>query len=92
MTTNSGRVKDQYRQSTFNGAPLSPPRLHKRAASFVPDPNEDWRIDYKVLDLMGRNLSLDEIAKMLLSDFPRKFKDWKAALTRVANLSERYSK
>jgi hypothetical protein len=82
----------RYRQSTFIGTPFSRDRLRKRAASFVPVPNEDWRIDYQVLDLIRRNTTLGEIAKTLLAEFPGQFIDWKAALTRAADLSERYSK
>jgi len=86
------RVKAEFRQSTFNGATLSPDRLRKRAHTFVPEPNEDSRIDSLVLDLMRQKLSLDEIAKTLLAEYPVRFKNWNAALTRAANLSERYSK
>jgi protein arginine N-methyltransferase 1 len=86
------RVKAEFRQSTFNGAALSPDRLRKRAHTFVPEPNEDSRIDGLVLDLIRKKLSLDEIAKALLAQYPASFKNWNAALTRAADLSERYSK
>ena len=86
------RVKAEFRQSSFAGAPLSPERLRKRAQSFVPEPNEDCRIDSVGLDLMNQKLSLEEIAKSLLAKFPTRFKTWNAALTKAADLSERYSK
>ena len=86
------RVKAEFRQSSFKGAPLSPDRLRKRAHRFVPEPNEDCRIDSFGLDLMRQKLSLDEIAKALLAEYPVRFKNWNAALTKAADLSEQYSK
>ena len=86
------RVKAEFRQSTLNGLALSPGRLRKRAHGFVPEPNEDCQIDTLVLDLMRQKLSLDEIAKSLLAQYPMRFKTWNAALTKAADLSERYSK
>lgn len=91
VTNDSGREKARYRQSTFSGAPLASERLRKRAHSFVPVPNKDWQIDRRVLELMDRNLTLDEIARALRSEFPTLFKDWNAALTRAGDLSEKYS-
>jgi hypothetical protein len=86
------RVKAEFRQSTLNGLALSPGRLRKRAHGFVPEPNEDCQIDTLVLELMRQKLSLDEIAKSLLAQYPMRFKTWNAALTKAADLSERYSK
>jgi protein arginine N-methyltransferase 1 len=85
-------VKAEFRQSTFTGVQLSPDRLRRRAHRFVPEPNEDSRIDSLALDLMRQKLSLDEIAKALLAEYPARFKNWNAALNRAADLSERYSK
>jgi len=90
-TMSGERVKSEFRQSAFNGAPLSPDRLRKRANRFVPEPNEDSRIDSLALKLMRQKVSLDEIAKALLAEYPVRFKNWNAALTRAADLSERYS-
>jgi protein arginine N-methyltransferase 1 len=92
VTNDSGQERARYRQSTFIGAPLSPERLRKRAASFVPRPNDDSRVDCQVLELMRRNISLGEIAKVLLAGFPERFKNWNAALARAADLSEKYSR
>ena len=62
------------------------------ARAFVPVPNRDWQIDRRVLELMDRNLTLDEIARALRSEFPTRFRDWNAALTRAGDLSEKYSR
>jgi protein arginine N-methyltransferase 1 len=87
-----GRVKAEFQQSSFDGAQLSPERLRKRAQGFVPEPNEDCRIDSFGLELMNKRISLEEIAKSLLAKFPVRFNNWNAALAKAADLSERYSK
>ncbi len=92
VTNDSGQAKARYRQSTFNSTQLPRERLGKRAHTFVPAPNKDWQIDRRVLELMDLNLTLDEIAKALRSEFPTRFKDWDAALTRAGDLSEKYSR
>jgi type I protein arginine methyltransferase len=92
VTNSIGRAKAEYRQSTFNSTPISTERMHKRAQSFVPTPNEDSQIDRMVLDLMQQKLALDEIAKTLTAEFPARFKNWDDALARVGDLSVRYSK
>ena len=92
LRSDSSDVKAHYRQSTLAGATLSPERLRRRAAGSVPAPNQDWRIDSKLLELIGRGISLGEIATALLAEFPAQLKDWSVALARAADLSEKYSK
>jgi type I protein arginine methyltransferase len=88
----SGATRKSFRQSTFLGTPISEQRRRKRSAHFIPDPNLDCAIDSRIMDLMRRREFLSEIARVLMADFPEKFKDWNAALARVADLSEKYSK
>jgi protein arginine N-methyltransferase 1 len=88
----SGELRVAYRQSTFIGSPLSVARLRKRGHLFVPEPNDESRLDRRIIDLMDRSLTLCEIGSMILTEFPSRFKDWQAALAKVADLSERYSK
>jgi type I protein arginine methyltransferase len=92
VRSGSGHLKVRYRQSTFIGAVLSPERIRKCAAGFVPEPNQDWRVDTKLMSLIGNGISLGEIATALLAEFPSRFKNRNAALARAADLSERYSK
>lgn len=92
VRSDSGSVKANYRQSTFIGAVLSGERLRKRTAGFVPEANQDCCIDSKLLGLISRRVSLGEIASLLLSEFPSRFKDWNVALARAADLAETYSK
>ena len=88
----SGQVKIRYRQSSFIGTPLSEERLRRRKDTFVPEPTEEARIDGRILALMDQKLTLKEIALRILAEFPSRFEDSYAVLTRTADLSERYSK
>jgi protein arginine N-methyltransferase 1 len=88
----AGRVKADFRQSTFFGAPLALDRLRKRAADFVPTPDEDARVDLFILGLLCDGTALGEIARRLAVQFPARFPSWQAALTRVGDLSDRYSR
>lgn len=92
VRSDSGYVKARYRQSTFIGALRSRERLRRREAGFVPQPNQDWRVDSRLLGLIGRGISLGEIASALLAEFPAQFKNWNVTLARAADLSEKYSK
>jgi protein arginine N-methyltransferase 1 len=84
-------LKADFKQSTFFGAPLSPQSLLKRADHFVPALNEDGQIDHMILDLMDRGISLGEIATQVSERFAHRFRSWKDALSRVSDLSEKYS-
>ena len=86
------RVKASYRQSSFFAETATPRRLRKRAHTFVAEPNDDSRIDRRVLELMERRVTLGEIATEILAVFPAAFRDWEAAMGRVAALSDRYSR
>jgi protein arginine N-methyltransferase 1 len=83
--------KASFRQSTFQGAPLSAARLHQRAADHVPTLGEEGQIDRFILGMMDGATSLDAIAHELLDRFPHRVADWQQALNRVAALSEVYS-
>ena len=84
-------LKADFQQSTFFGAPLSPESLRKRADRYVPALNEDGQIDRLILDMMADGLSLGDIATQVSERFSHRFETWNAALTRVSDLSEKYS-
>lgn len=86
-----GESKAHFKQSTFFGAPLSPMRLRKRADSYVPALNEDGQIDRLILELMNDRMPLGNIAHRMLAQFPSRFPTWRDALTRVADLSGKYT-
>jgi protein arginine N-methyltransferase 1 len=85
------KVKADFKQSTFFGAPISLERLCKRESGYVPVLDEDGQIDRLVLSLMSGERSLGEIARSVANDFPDRFKSWQDALTRVGELSIKYS-
>ena len=85
------KVKADFKQSTFFGAPISLERLCKRESGYVPVLDEDGQIDRLILSLMSGERSLGEIARNVANDFPDRFKSWQDALTRVGELSLKYS-
>jgi len=48
----SQKVKADFKQSSFYGAPISPARLRKRADSYVPANTEGGETDRFILSLM----------------------------------------
>lgn len=85
-------VKANFKQSTFFGASLSPARLRKQASNYVPMLNGDGQIDRLVLELMDGATSLGAIARQVSDRFPTRFARWEDALTRVGELSQKYSR
>lgn len=86
------QIKADFRQSTFYGTPLPPARLRKQAHDHVPLLNEEGRIDQFILERMDGIIPLDRIAHQLLDHFPSRFSSWQNALTRVGELSQKYSR
>jgi protein arginine N-methyltransferase 1 len=84
-------VKAEFKQSTFYGEPLSPSKLRRQASSFVPHLNDTGEVDLFILKLMNGSRTLEEIAKKVKSHYPDQYKDWRAALKRVGELSQKYS-
>jgi protein arginine N-methyltransferase 1 len=85
------RVKARFDQSTLYGVPVSAAQLHKRSASHVPALNEEGLLVSFTLDLMRLSVSLREIARRLVEQFPSRFPDWQRALNYVSDVSQRYS-
>jgi len=88
----SGRAKADFRQSTFLGAPLSPAKLVKRSADYVPSLTEEGRLDRLILESLDARTPLGRIADHVLATFPTRFSSWNEALARVADLSTKYSR
>ena len=89
---NPSRAKASFRQSTFFGVPLSPERLHRQASDHVPVLNQEGEIDRLAISMMDGKSCLEEIARRLAQQFPGQFADWKQALSRVGELSEKYGR
>lgn len=85
-------VKAEFKQSTFLAETVSPSRLRKQTASYVPVLSDDGLIDRLILQMMGDAIPLGDIARHLAMQYPNRFARWQDALTRVGELSARYSR
>ncbi len=85
-------IKADFAQSTFFGAPLSPARLQKRAAGYIPRLNEEGELDGFVLKHMNGKVSSEEVARQLRQTFPDRFASDLEALTRIGELVQKYSR
>lgn len=88
---NPTEIKANFKQSTFFGMPLSPSQLRKTAANYVPTLNEDGEIDRLILELMSSGMALGDIANLVKEKFPSRFRNSPEALTRVGDISKKYS-
>jgi type I protein arginine methyltransferase len=84
-------VKKKFRQSQFLSYALSRDYLRKCGSTFVPSPNVKAAIDRMILELFHSGTTLEEISRQLAERFPERFPDSRAALSRVRELSQRYS-
>ena len=88
----TGRAKASFRQSTFFGAPLSAAALHKGADGYVPNLDEDGRLDHFILSQMDGRRTLADIARLVAERYAERFPRWADALARVGELSKRYGR
>ncbi len=86
-----GRMKFQEKHSTFAGALWTWADYQKRSDNFIPELNEEGKIDLWILKRMAEKESLSDIARQILERFPSSFANWYEALTRVSDLSQKYS-
>jgi len=84
-------AKAHFEQSSFLGAILSARQLHRRAGSHVPALSADGQVDRFILAQMTGATSLETIARRVAEEFPGCFATAREALTRVGDLSARYS-
>lgn len=92
VLNNSGNIKTKFQQSTFFAMPLPPAELRKGSANYVATLNEEGEIDRLILELMSSGKELGDIARQVQAQFPDYFANWQSALTRVGDLSKKYSK
>jgi protein arginine N-methyltransferase 1 len=86
-----GTLKARFRQSQFQGSSFSRDILRKSGSAFVPCLKPEAAIDKMILDLFSDGLNLEEISRRIAGCFPDRFPEWRKALTRVGELSQRYS-
>lgn len=87
-----GEVKASFTQSTFFATPLSLAQLRKRASNHAPTLNEDGQIERFILSLMDGKISLEDITHRVSDKFPEHFAKRSDALTRVSELSLKFSR
>lgn len=88
----ASRVKADFHQSTFFGAPLSTANLRKREASYRPALGEDGQVERFMLSLMDGQTTLDDIARRACQQFPGRFTSWGDAVARAGELSVKYGR
>jgi type I protein arginine methyltransferase len=86
-----GRTEIVFRQSTFQGATLSPSLLHKHSANFVPELSTEGQAERWLLQSMDGKRSLEDIASEAVRLFPGIFRRREDALSRAADLAEEFS-
>lgn len=85
------RLKANFKQSSFYGAPLGSINLEKREANYLPTLDEDGHLVRQILELMEDHNSLGDIARRIQAAFPNRFAEWQDALNYVCDLSMQYS-
>jgi ribosomal protein L11 methyltransferase PrmA/PRMT5 arginine-N-methyltransferase len=91
VRSDSKDLKAEFKQSTFFGMPLSAGKLRKQATNHIPTLDEEGQIDRFILTCMDGRMSLRDIANAVSARYSSHFKNWQDALTRVGELSKRYS-
>jgi protein arginine N-methyltransferase 1 len=86
--TRSPRVN--FKQSTFQGIPLSRASLRQRQKDYAPGLNADGVITHQALQSMAEGKSMDTIAQQILADHPGRFQSAGQAFSHVVRLVEKY--
>ena len=85
-------VVHHFRQSTLEGALLSPQLLRRHATDFVPVLSEAGEAERWLLGAMDGKAPLEEIASAAAARFPSVFRHQQEALSRAAELAEEFSR
>lgn len=88
----ASQLNYEFNQSSFFSTPLSPDKLRRQQADFVPVLNEDGEIARMIITAMQDKSSHNDIAKHLMTNFPERFTDRQVATTHVGDFFNRYSK
>jgi len=81
-----------FDQSQLGGAVLSIEQLHRAAADYIPNLSEEGRLRRRALELMNGELSLEQIAHVLVKEFPQRFRGWQQALSYAGEVSQEFSR
>jgi len=85
------REKIALRQSSFFGVPFSAVNLRKRAINYVPKLSTKGQLDRQILNLMEDGRTIDDIAEVLIQQYPQYNLTKARALAHVSKLSKTYS-
>jgi len=85
------REKIALRQSSFFGVPFSAANLRKRATNYVPELSRKGQLDRQILNLMADGRTIDDIAEVLIQQYPQYNLTKARALAHVSKLSKTYS-
>src|ERR1700730_16128798 len=77
-----------FDQSQLQGTVRSVAKLRKVASDYVPRLSEEGRMQQKALEMMDGQTSLEEIARRLTTEFPKRFSRWQQALTFAGAISK----
>jgi len=88
----SGDPRIHFDQSQLTGEVLSTAQLRRIASDYVPHLSEEGRLRRRTFELMDGNVSLEEIARQLATEFPQRFLRWEPALRYAGAISREYSR
>ena len=88
----SGNSLINFEQSQLAGEVMSAAKLHRMAADYVPHLSEEGRLRRRTFELMDGEVSLEEIAHRLVTEFPQRFSRSEQALSYAGAISQEYSR
>ena len=81
-----------FAQSQLNGTVLSPKQLRRLAADHIPWLSDEGLLRRRTFELMDGKATLEEIARKLAAEFPKRFSSWHQALSYAGLISQEFSR
>jgi protein arginine N-methyltransferase 1 len=88
----SGDPRIHFEQSQLTGEVLSAAQLNRLASDYIPHLSEEGRLRRRTFEIMDGKVSLEEIARQLVTEFPERFPRWEHALAFAGAISREYSR
>jgi type I protein arginine methyltransferase len=88
----SSAPPNRFEQSQLAGAVLSPKQLHKLAADHIPRLSDEGLLRRRAFELMDGKSALEQIARQLAAEFPKRFSSWQQALSYAGLISQEFSR
>lgn len=86
----AGKSLARFRQSTFNGRPISERKLRFASPDFIPELNQDGLLSLQILQAAQQKTRMGDIAEKLLADFPQQFDNKQQALDAALKIIQKY--